>query len=509
MTLLKKILAVLLCALVLAVAAVLLAVGPWPVYRYSGYAKAPYFREALAAIDTAAGRARIGGEVQPLRAGWAEREITPPVGHPMAGYGTRPNDKRSTGVREPLFVRALALNDGTDTVVLVGSDMLQTLPNLLEAVEARILGEAGMSNGQIMYTSSHTHSGPGGLAPGFAAKMSYGEYDPAYFALLVDRFAEAIVEAAAALAPARLAHGAVDVPDFIRNRTRRHGMVDSVLHFAAVERIGGGERLWLARYSAHCTAYGEEMLELNNDYAGAFQRAVLDRTGAPMLFMAGAVGSMRPNPLDPPLPDPWLPGQESGFENDIESDMVKTGKKTLEQLLADQRARVESMGAALADRMLAAAEGMRFEDRLDIASLEAQYSPPPAQARIVSPKWRLSPLAFDLLGVPKRGRIQAARLGSMFLAGMPHDFSGETSRLWQEWAAERGASLWVTSFSGAYLGYLSPDKHYHEIGPGLHYNQNYEIGQMNWFGPDQEAFMTDLFRHAFTRLTRNPAETVL
>ena len=30
------------------------------------------------------------------------------------------------------MVRALALNDGTDTVVLIGSDLLQTLPNLLD-----------------------------------------------------------------------------------------------------------------------------------------------------------------------------------------------------------------------------------------------------------------------------------------------------------------------------------------------------------------------------------------
>jgi hypothetical protein len=39
------------------------------------------------------------------------------------------------------------------------------------------------------------------------------------------------------------------------------------------------------------------------------------------------------------------------------------------------------------------------------------------------------------------------------------------------------------------------------MGEGLHYNQNYEIGQMNWFGPNQEAYVTDLFYHVFERIT--------
>jgi hypothetical protein len=45
----------------------------------------------------------------------------------MGGYGGRPNGKRSTGVHDPLFVKATALSDGKDTVVLLGADMLQTL----------------------------------------------------------------------------------------------------------------------------------------------------------------------------------------------------------------------------------------------------------------------------------------------------------------------------------------------------------------------------------------------
>lgn len=502
MRILKRIVAgVLLLALCLVIGFVLM-VGPWPLYSDSHFQRAGYYKKALAAIDAATESVRQNGNPAPLKAGWAEREITPKPGHPMAGYGARPNNKLSTGVLEQLYVRALALNDGTNTVVFVGSDMLQTLPNLLALVEARISKTVSLTNRNVMYTSSHTHSGPGGLAPGLVAKASYGDYHPEYLAFLADRFAEVIEEAVKSLAPARFAHGWVDAPEYIRNRTRK-GPVDSTLNIAVAEKVEGGQRLYLARYSAHGTAYGEEMLQLNNDWAGAFQRAVKEKSGATLLYMGGAVGSMCPNPPGPPMPKPWTPELEKVFENDVESEMVKLGKKTLDELLQDQHARVEAMGAALADRLIAGARDLKFEEHINVASVECFYTPPPAQVRMFSSKWRLSPFAFKLLGVPTTGRFQAARIGSMFLIGMPYDLSGEISIAWQQWAREHGSDLWVTSFSGAYLGYLSPDKYYHEIGEDLHYNQNYEIGQMNWFGPNQEAYATELFHRVFERMTKD------
>ena len=123
-----------------------------------------------------------------------------------------------------------------------------------------------------------------------------------------------------------------------------------------------------------------------------------------------------------------------------------------------------------------------------------------AQVRMFSPKWRLSPHAFTLLGVPTTGRLQAARIGSMLLIGLPYDVCGELSRAWQERLAKTGTELWVTSFSGAYLGYLSPDQYYNDIGKAYGYNQNYELAEMGWFGPNQGAYVEDLVFRAAARL---------
>jgi len=500
MKIVKRIALATLLLLLLVAGSIVLLIGPWPLYTNSDFLTKGYYKRAISAIDSAAALTTVGGEIAPLRAGWARREITPEIGHPLAGYGGRKNDKRSEGRHETLYVQAVALSDGVDTVVLVGSDLIQTLPNLLEAVEPQIKAAVGLSNRNIMYTSSHTHGGPGGLAPGRVAEVAYGTYSAEYVAHLAGQIAGAIIEAVEKLAPARFAHGVVEVPEYIVNRARSGGAVDAALHFAVAERISDGARLHLARYSAHATVYGEEMMALNNDYAGAFQRVVEARTGAPLLFMSGAVGAMGPNPPGPPRPDAAAMGLALAFENDAESTLVRQGKKSLDDLLHDQAARAEAMGAALADRMLPAVAGLSWETEVDIATLAAPYTPPPAQVRLFSPRWRVSPYLFAVLGVPTEGRLQAARIGSLVLAGFPYDFGGDISHEWQAWARERGAALWVTSFSGAYLGYLSPDREYNNIGEGRHYNQNYEVVQMNWFGPDQEAYVEALFRHAFGRL---------
>ncbi len=53
----------------------------------------------------------------------------------------------------------------------------------------------------------------------------------------------------------------------------------------------------------------------------------------------------------------------------------------------------------------------------------------------------------------------------------------------------KGIDLWVTGFSGAYCGYLSPDRYYYEEP------LDYETGLMSWFGPNSEAYFKALFEH--------------
>jgi neutral ceramidase len=450
--------------LLILIAAFIGIAGPWPVYTESNYLDADYYHAALEAVEKAAAENTFSDAPDRLQAGWAVRDITPEPGVPMGGYGARPNGKKSAGVHDPLYVKALVLSDGADAIAITGADMLQTLPNLTALVEERVANAVPVAANRIFYHTSHTHCGPGALAPGIAAEISYGEYDPAVVDFLAERFSQAIIEAHETMAPAGMVHGAADAPEYITNRTR-DGVTDAALHYAVFEK-DSGERCILTRYSAHPTVYGEDMLEFSAEYPGAMQRFIEKETGATAIFLGGAVGSMGPEP--PPA--------------------------------ATEAERVEAMGKGLAVKLLEnLPENPEFKRHVEIAGFSFTFGMPQFQARPVKPSWRLSPVLPKLFGLLPEGRIQAARIGDMMLAGTPFDFSGETSADWQKLARERGISLWPTSHSGAYLGYLSPDRYYNDVDEAG--NLDYETGLMSWFGPDTEACITDLFVKSMASLT--------
>lgn len=438
-------------------------VGPWPVYRDSDYANQPFFHQTLARMEASAARSDLDTPPGRLHAGWAEVDITPPVGTPLAGYSGRPNDKRSTGIHDPVYSRAIALSDGRNTVALVGADMLLISPNLAEMVWDDLAADTPFTPDNILFTVSHTHCGPGGFGPGLVAEFSFGAYDPAVERMIADGLARSIREAYQALSPARFAQVPIEAPEYIRNRTNVEG-VDPVLGMFVLEK-DTGERCYAVRYSAHATVLPQSFLEVSAEFPGVLVREIADRTGHMAVFLGGAVGAMGPNPPDAPTP--------------------------LE--------RMEAMGVALADRVLGHEEPLAFVDTVPIRSFGTEVGFPSMQVRIQDMRdWRFSPNLASIVGLPTDGWIQGVRVGPMAFLGTPYDAGGAIAARWAAAAAERGIVLWVSGHSVAYSGYLSPDGYYWDPTEG--YDQWYEWRQMNWFGPNQEAMWSDLKDHTLTLL---------
>src|SRR5262245_55161487 len=114
-----------------------------------------------------------------FKAGFAERDITPPLGSEApGGYGKAYH----RSLHDPCKVRACVFDDGTTRAALVGLDALfihrQTTLNVRKAIAAK----TGMPEGSILLGASHSHSsGPmSGVMPGeyddapdFVKKLAY------------------------------------------------------------------------------------------------------------------------------------------------------------------------------------------------------------------------------------------------------------------------------------------------------------------------------------------------
>jgi hypothetical protein len=428
-------------------------VGPWPTYR-SGFEDKSYYKEALAEIERHKERLSKTSRIGQFEAGWSSRSIIPPAGAPLAGFGDR-KGKPSTGVHDEVFVKALAVSDGTDTAVVVGADMLIVPENVADLVRILVSKQTPLTANEILFNASHTHSGPGGFAPGLASKAFNGPYDPKTPDLLASAFTEAIVEAYRSVEPAKITYGGVDVPEYIRNRTRRDATVDSELSYMLVEQKDG-DQCFVVSYSAHPTVLGADNMEFSGEYPGFLMRRITERTGAEAIYLCGAAGSMGPRP----------PEGANAFD------------------------RCRAMGEALANKVLEAAQDAgQFEDKVDVASIGFAFQLPPFQLRL-SENWRLSKFVFPIVGIDTDGWMHAVRIGDIVLVGTPADFCGEISIDLKSRTRNRVADLWVLSFNGDYAGYVSPDKYYYDTDESGGYG--YERGEMSWIGPDQEAFTVSL-----------------
>ena len=145
-----------------------------------------------------------------LRAGASAVDITPkmfPLNMP-GGF----NANMAENAHDPLYARALVLDDGTTTLAIVVVDNLGVAQEACEEAKALAAKQCGIAIDKILVSSTHTHSGPPSNAKdGPAPAVAYRQ-------ILVAGMAESIVRAHAALRPASVGAAAHPLPEEVFNR---------------------------------------------------------------------------------------------------------------------------------------------------------------------------------------------------------------------------------------------------------------------------------------------------
>ena len=96
--------------------------------------------------------------------GYGQREITPPMGVELSGYGYF-LQRRCDAVQDPLYARAVAFRQQDNTQLIINCDLLGLGPWMVDAVRGALNQWYGLSAEQVLLLSIHTHTGPttGGL----------------------------------------------------------------------------------------------------------------------------------------------------------------------------------------------------------------------------------------------------------------------------------------------------------------------------------------------------------
>jgi hypothetical protein len=252
-----------------------------------------------------AGNAQAGE----LQVGVGRADITPSGPIWMVGYASR--NKPSEGVDQPLFTKALTVQDGQEPpLVLITADIIGFPRTLAEEIAERVEKAHQVPRANVMLVASHTHTGPliaGNLLGMFELPEKEVEVVKAYARQLADKVLAAVGEAFQSRRPARLSFGRGRATFAVNRRVFRaggvnfgvnpDGPVDFEVPALRVEDPDGKVRAIVFGYACHCTTLGGDYYRIGGDWAG-YAQEYLERAypGATALFVTGCGGDANPEP---------------------------------------------------------------------------------------------------------------------------------------------------------------------------------------------------------------------
>jgi hypothetical protein len=228
--------------------------------------------------------------VYALEIGWAKVDITPPFTTSLAGYANR-FGKKSTGLHDPLFARAVIISGNGEKIAVVSADLLLIHRELRDEVSRRV---SALRLSSVLLYATHTHSGVGGYWDNFVAEtLGMGWYEQRIFDFLVERLVTAIRQANDKMIPAKMGSSSQVFHDLSLNRRRRGEAIASEVAVIRFDNLRGKPEVAIVNFAAHPTILGRDNRLVSADYPGVISKT-LEKHISIALFANGAAADLSP-----------------------------------------------------------------------------------------------------------------------------------------------------------------------------------------------------------------------
>ncbi|HBP38720.1 MAG TPA: hypothetical protein DD640_08270 [Clostridiales bacterium] len=240
-----------------------------------------------------------------MKCGFFEHDITPKLGMNLPGYFVlRPG----TGILDRPQVRAMALENGAGSCIVISADCLKVTREMTVRVREEVSRATGAAPDHIMFCATHAHTG--GPLQGFCTDRDDAPHPYADF--LCDRAADAAVLAWQARVPAKIGFGSGSEGgiSFIRRylmcdgtiRTnpcfnhpdivRQAGEIDPEVSVIRVDDLAGNTIGIVTNFACHCDTISGN--SFSADYPGELHRTLKRVYGEQMvsIFLSGATGNI-------------------------------------------------------------------------------------------------------------------------------------------------------------------------------------------------------------------------
>lgn len=222
------------------------------------------------------------------RVGAASTNVNPPLGSFIAGDK---QNRRFTGVRDSLYVKALAIADGEkNTIVMVTIDCIGLLYDDVQRIRMQAAAHAQHHNllaERVIVSSSHTHSGPDVVGL-WGEHMASSGVDSTYLADLIAKASTTVLAALDNLQPADI---------YYAETTAGHEWVANISDVEIDRSVttlqfksGGATIATLTNFACHPTFLDAKYEDISADYVSAFYKTLTNTLGGEHLFVQGAIG---------------------------------------------------------------------------------------------------------------------------------------------------------------------------------------------------------------------------
>ncbi|MEM7343927.1 MAG: neutral/alkaline non-lysosomal ceramidase N-terminal domain-containing protein, partial [Chloroflexota bacterium] len=239
----------------------------------------------------------------PLQAGIAKIDITPPPEQPMYGYPPLQwqmdgapadtsnyfgRDGLAEGTHDPLFARALVLDNGEQTIAMVALDIGIVNKPFTQEIRAAVQETTGIPGEHILLNTSHTHSGP----DLFHATQ---DLDPKVKPVIQQKIIEAIRQAHTNRQPARVGWADGHLETIAINRREDEGPINPRVGVMVVENEAKQPLALVVNFAVHPIVLSAANRHYTGDLPG-YAMAALERIypDSVALFLNGCAGNINP-----------------------------------------------------------------------------------------------------------------------------------------------------------------------------------------------------------------------
>jgi hypothetical protein len=245
----------------------------------------------LTAVTTALASWTTLGLCAEMKVGFGKADIKPDVhgDRPVwiAGYG---HNRRATGVHDPLYARAVVLDDGATKVALVSVDLIGFMYPNTKAVRRQLDGFA-----YVLVANTHDHEGPDTIGLWGPTPRQSG-VDPDYLKKAEAGVVAAARQAEAAAAPVKAEYGTAEDETLLQD-ARLPIVKDGVLRVVRFSRADDGKPAGLlVQWNCHPETLGSRNTLITADFPYYAISVLEKKYGGPVAYFSGAVGGLMTGP---------------------------------------------------------------------------------------------------------------------------------------------------------------------------------------------------------------------